>query len=251
MPFVRRPHATARLVCFPYAGGGASAYRLWPRFLPDSLDVCAVQPPGRESRLREPGLRSIPALVAGLLPELLPHLDRPFALFGHSMGAVVATEVARALEAQGGPMPGHLFISARRPLHLLPTESPMHGLPDAAFVAEIQRRYGGIPEPILRDPEILALVLPALRADIEALELHRPGRRPPLRCAITAYGGIDDANVSREQLDLWRGETRSAFRMRVFPGGHFYLDPSRALLLADLAATLAPLQAARGGEVFA
>jgi medium-chain acyl-[acyl-carrier-protein] hydrolase len=238
---VPRPNARARLFCLPYAGAGASAYRLWPGGLPEDLDVCAVQTPGRGNRLREPPLATIPALVDALLPALLPQMDRPFALFGHSMGAVAATELARALEERGGPLPRHLVVSARRPLHLPATESPLHGLSDAAFVTEIQHRYGGIPEEVRREPDLMALLLPTLRADIRALELHRPPARPPLGCPITAFGGTDDPNATREELEAWRGETRSAFRMRLFPGGHFYIDEYRPELLADLAATLAPL----------
>jgi surfactin synthase thioesterase subunit len=157
--------------------------------------------------------------------------------------------VARALEAGGGPAPAHLVVSARRPPHLPGQEPAFHALPDPAFVAELQRRYGGIPAEILAQPEILALLLPTVRADITALELHRPARRPPLGCPITAFGGAEDALTPREHLEAWRGETRSAFRLRVFPGGHFYLEARRAELLGDLAATFAPLLHPRATEV--
>ncbi len=243
-PLVRyapRGKRSARLFCFPPAGVGASAYRLWHRTLPEGLDVCAVQPPGRESRLRDPPIPSIPGLVNALLPALQPHLDLPFAFFGHSMGAVVASEVARALMSQGGPTPYHLFVSARRPPHLRSLEPPLHLLPDGAFVAEIQRRYGGIPPEVMRHADVMALLLPALRADITALETHLPPSRPPLPCPISAFGGAEDRLTPRPHLEAWRGETSSTFRLRVFPGGHFYLNECRADLLADVAVTLAAI----------
>jgi surfactin synthase thioesterase subunit len=208
--------------------------------------VCAVQLPGRENRLREPPVASIPALVSLLAPALAPHLELPFAFFGHSMGAVVAAEVARALVADGGPLPEHLFVSSRRPPHLPGPETPLHLLPDPEFVAELERRYGGIPAEVKAHPDLLALLLPALRADVRALETYRPCARPPLPCAISAFGGSDDRLAPREQLDAWRTETSAAFRVRVFRGGHFYLDARRAEVLADLAATLSPLLASRG-----
>lgn len=244
-----RPGASARLVCFPHAGVGASAYRQWARALPEQLEICAVQLPGRESRLAEARVPSIPALVEALVPALVPELDRPFAFFGHSMGAVLAFEVARALEERGGPAPAHLVVSARRPPHLPGTELPLRGLPDPAFLAEVQRRYGGIPPEILAEPELLALLLPTLRADITALELHRPPRRTPLACPISAFGGAEDPLTPRAHLEAWRGETRGTFRLRLFQGGHFYLDPRRGELLADLCSSLASLGRDRAAEL--
>jgi surfactin synthase thioesterase subunit len=246
-----RPRARVRLFCFPHAGGGGSAYRLWSGGLPEGVEVCAVQPPGRESRLSEPAAASVRELVEGLLPELARHLDLPFAFFGHSMGAVVAAETARALLAAGGPPPRHLVVSARRPPHLAGTEPPLHPLPDDAFVAEVQRRYGGIHPEVARHADLMALLLPGLRADIRALETHRPPPRPPLPCPVSAFGGADDRLTPRAHLDAWRGETSGPFRVRVFPGGHFYLDARRAELLADLAASLAPLARPQQGEATA
>jgi medium-chain acyl-[acyl-carrier-protein] hydrolase len=236
-----RPQARARLFCFSSAGVGSSAYRLWPGALPVSLEVCPVQLPGRENRLRETPLANIAALVDALVPALLPHLDLPFAFFGHSMGAVLASEVARALAGAGASLPKHIIVSGRRPPHMPSAEPPFHALPDPEFVAEVNRRYGGIPAEVMQQKDLLALLLPCLRADITALETHLPVRRPPLPCPISAFGGADDRLTPREHLEAWRGETSEAFQVRVYPGDHFYLNPRRAQVLADVSATLAPI----------
>jgi medium-chain acyl-[acyl-carrier-protein] hydrolase len=247
-----RAQPRARLFCFPHAGGGGNAFRLWPEGLPRDLEVLAAQLPGRGSRLLEAPVAGMATMVETLSRAMEPHLDVPFALFGHSMGAVVATEVARALWARGGPTPAHLIVSARRPPWMPDPDPPLHVLPDGPFVAEIERRYGGMPTEITQHADLLELLLPPLRADIRALETHRPGLRPPLPCPISAFGGSDDRHVPREHLDAWRGETRGAFRVRVFQGGHFYLEARRADVLADLSATLAPLLgSALGGQAFA
>jgi surfactin synthase thioesterase subunit len=235
--------ARARLFCFPYAGVGGSAYRLWPNALPPALEVCPVLLPGREQRSREPAKTSIVELVRELVPALLPHLDLPYVMFGHSMGAVLASEVTRALAEAGHPLPQHLLVSGRRPPHIPGTESPMHGLADPAFVAELNRRYGGIPAEILAQPELMALFIPVLRADLTALETYLPARRAPLPCPITAFGGVDDGLTPREHLEAWRGETSGAFQVRMYAGDHFFVNSQRSRLLADITATLEPMLA--------
>ncbi|MEO8152060.1 MAG: alpha/beta fold hydrolase [Rhizobacter sp.] len=236
-----RPNAKARLFCFPYAGGGAAAYRLWPTGLPAELEVVAIQLPGRANRLREPALNSISAIVDALVPVLLPQLDLPCVFFGHSMGSLLAAEVARALVAQGLRGPRHLVVSGRRPPHMKQTEPLLHALPDAEFVSAINQRYGGIPAEVAAHADLLALLLPSLRADIQALETHHPPIREPMGCPISVFGGGDDRLTPRTHLDAWRSETSAAFRVRVFPGDHFYLAPRMNEVLADLSATVAPL----------
>ena len=241
--FSVRPQARARLFCFSYAGAGASVYRLWPAGLPAELEVCAVQLPGRETRLQERAFTHLPDIISALIVALRAEFDRPFAFFGHSMGAVVAAELARALQAGAGPVPEHLVVSGRRAPQLADTDEPIHRLPDAAFVAELNRRYGGIPREVLQHQELLDLLLPCLRADLTALETFQPPAGPPLSVPISAFGGSEDHRTSREQLDAWRHATQGAFRSRVFPGDHFFLNARRAELLADLSITLAPLLA--------
>lgn len=240
-----QPEAGVRLFCFHHAGVGAAAYRHWRMTPGDSIEVCAIELPGRGARLREPPIADIPALVAAILPALEPWIDRPYAMFGHSMGGVLAAEVARAFEsARRGP--SHLMVSARRPAHVPDTQQSLHTLPDRAFVEEIGRRYGGIPPQILADAEVLALLLPALRADVRALELFMPCRRPPLSCPITVFGGLEDRTTSLEQLEAWRTETTGAFDLKLFAGDHFYVESHRDELLREVARALRPLTVAAG-----
>jgi medium-chain acyl-[acyl-carrier-protein] hydrolase len=228
----------ARLFCFPYAGVGASAYRLWSAGLPPEVEVCAVQLPGRESRYREPPLTRIDAVVAALLPALRPHLDLPFLFFGHSMGAVLATELTLALAVAGDPLPRHLFVSARRPPEVPDPDPPLGGLSDTEFVAEINRRYGGIPPEIMQDAEMMALLLPSLRADIAALENHAPARPTRISVPLSVFGGSQDTRVPYAHLEAWRQAAAGEFRLRMFAGDHFYLNPRRAEVLAEITTTL-------------
>jgi medium-chain acyl-[acyl-carrier-protein] hydrolase len=231
----------ARLFCFSYAGGGASAFRQWQAGLPPDLEVCAVQLPGREGRLREPALTRIATAVEALVPVLAPLLDRPFAFFGHSMGAVLATELTTSLSSTGGPTPAHLFVSARRAPGIPDPDPPLGALPDAEFLAELNRRYGGIPAEVMRDKEMMSLLLPSLRADISALENHRSTPQTRIAVPLSVFGGSSDSRVPRAHLEAWRHVASGGFRLRLFAGDHFYINPRRAELLAEVSATLAPM----------
>lgn len=233
-----RLNAAVRLVCFPFAGGGAVAYRLWTQHLPSSIELISVHPAGRAHRSREAPLRRVEAMATEYLEKLEPLLDRPLALFGHSLGAIVAIECARILQARGLD-PVHLFVSSRSALPVDESRK-IHHLSDREFIAAMNQRYQGIPAEILKYPEILELLLPALRADVEALETFRPKpETPKLKCPMTVFGGSLDRAVSIADLTSMRDEVAGPFRIRMFPGDHFYIEPQRENLLAEISAALA------------
>ncbi len=234
-PWILRPHprrrARLRLFCFPYAGGSASLFAPWADDLPDEIEVFPVQLPGRERRLREPLLTRMDALLAALLPAIHPYLDLPYALFGHSMGAVIAFELARQRALPG---PVHLFASARRAPQVPARKSAIHALPDAGFVAEL-RRFNSIPEAVLQNADLRQIFLPILRADFALYETYAYLAGPPLDCSISAFGGCEDVNVTRADLEGWREQTRAGFVLRMFAGDHFFLRDARPLLLRAIA----------------
>ncbi len=203
------------------------------------VEVCPVQLPGRETRLAEPPCSEMPALVQALAPALRPHLDRPFALLGHSLGALVAFELARELRRQQAPPPVHLFVLGHSAPHIAAGCAPVHRLPDDEFVAEV-RRMGGTPDEVLAHAELRALMLPILRADFALSEGYRYADAPPLACPITALGGLADEHVSRERLQGWQMQTSATFSLHMLPGGHFFLHSARPLVLELVARQLAP-----------
>lgn len=235
--------ARARLFCLPFGGGGAAIFREWPRDLWPEIEVWHVQLPGREARHREPPLTRMDALVDPLADAMLPHLDRPYAIFGHSMGALIGFELARLLRRRGAPDPLHLFVSARRAPHLADPHRPLHALPDADLVEQLTRRYNGMPRAVLESAELLRMFIPIVRADLTMTETYAYAPEEPLVCPISAFGGLDDGAVTRDDLAAWGDQTRGSFTLRMVPGGHFFLQTLRPRLLsaivADLRQTLA------------
>lgn len=243
------PRAQIRLVCVPYAGGAASVFRGWAAGLPAEVEVRAVQLPGREDRFREPRFTRMEPVIKGLAGALGSSPSVPYALFGHSLGALVAFELARELSRRGAPGPAHLFVSAHVAPHLHHTVAPLHRLPDPEFLDELSRRYQGIPDVVRRDAELMDLFLPLLRADWEILGTYVYAEGPPLCCPITAFGGREDREVDREALGAWDRQTTGPFRLEMVPGGHLFLrGDAQPQLLATLTSDLARSARARSSE---
>jgi surfactin synthase thioesterase subunit len=230
----RNPGAGTRLFCLPHAGGGGSTYYSWTAALPPSIEVCPIQLPGRETRIGESCFREMPALVDALREVIDSTADRPFALFGHSMGALVAFELAR--ECRAAPL--RLFVAGHPAPHLPRDSAPLHPLPDGEFLAEVERRYDAIPPEVKTDVELLSLVLPVLRADFCLVETYPYRAGGALRCPISVFGGADDPYTPRAALEAWRLHSAPGFTMRILPGQHFFVQTAREQILRSVAEDL-------------
>ncbi|MDH6113684.1 pyochelin biosynthetic protein PchC [Kitasatospora sp. MAP12-15] len=225
------PGAEVRLVCLPHAGGSASFYVPASRALSPAVDVLAVQYPGRQDRHAEAPLDDLDTLAGRICAALLPWTDLPLALFGHSMGAVLAFEVARRLETHGVRL-RQLLVSGRRP-PCLPERGRTHLLPDDRLLADL-RSMDGTAAQLLDDEELMRLLLPVLRADYRAVETHRYRAGAPLSCPITVLTGDRDPKVSVEEACRWSEHTSADFELQVLPGGHFYLTEQLPAVLATI-----------------
>ena len=239
--FEPNPKASVRLFCFPYAGGTALVYRTWAQRLPPSVEVTAIQLPGRASRMQEPLISKLSDVVAPIASALAPFLDKPFAFFGHSMGALISFEVARFFRRQGRELPRHMFVSGRPAPQLNSAGRPLYNLPTDELLAELQQ-LEGTPREVLEHPELMDLMLPTLRADFSICDTYEYTEEAPLACPITAFGGLQDSGISRRKLEAWREQTSATFSVRMFPGNHFFIHSHEMLLLNVLAAQLGLLQ---------
>ena len=234
---VPNPTARMRLFCLPFAGSGASIFRTWGRELPQMIELCPIQLPGRENRLGEPPYTDMESLAECLVREMLPYVQIPFALFGHSMGALLAFELVRTLRRHHCPMPLVLFLSAHRAAHLPLRRKHLHGLADPEFIQAV-RSLGGTPEEVFKHDDLLKVMLTALRADFTLCDLYKFIPETPINCPLILFAGLQDTEVSREEVEAWSEHTTQTARLHIFPGDHFFLRSDRDLLLRVIASTL-------------
>jgi surfactin synthase thioesterase subunit len=221
-----RPGTGVRLYCLPHAGGSASAYRSWFGRL-DGVSVRPLQPPGRETRLRETPYTRLTDLVGDLATAVLAEVESgpaplPYAVYGHSLGALVGFELVREIRRRGGPAPVHLLVSGSAPPDAAPCDDgpPVAGMTEDEVVA-LLRRIGGTPEWMLTDPTVLRMILPPFRADFILKETYQYENQPPLDVPITALAATADPRAGSEAVTGWRDQTTGRFRSHTLTGGHF------------------------------
>ncbi len=237
---IPRPDAALRLFCFPHAGGTAASYVGWSRALENqSIEVVAAQLPGPSGPAGDQPSGDLDLIVDTFADAIAPTIDRPYAFFGHSLGALVAFELARALRKQSQPGPMHLFVSGAFAPQLAADSAPLRFIEgDTAFLEAVAARYGGVPRIVLEQADLRASVVAAPRADLAPTETYRYRSAPPLSSPISAYAGAADPIVTPERLAAWREQTCAEFFCRLFDGHHFYLNRARDTLLADVTSRL-------------
>src|SRR5688572_9703418 len=235
----RNPAARLSLVCFASAGHGPSMFRSWSPLLPAEIELSIAQLPGREARWNEKPATGLAQVILGLVEAVRSLPARPLVLFGHSLGALIAFEVSRALRSATGAEPQHLFVSAHRAAQLPNRHSRISDLGDAEFVAAVNGRHGGVPPDVAANRELMELMLPSLKADYRMFEDYRFEATPLLACPVTAFGGTADRYISQTELESWREQTWGAFSVRMFDGGHFFVNDLRSRVVATIVQGLA------------
>lgn len=211
-----------RVVCFAHAGAGAAMFRTWPDALPAGIELVCPSLPGRDARAAEQPLADMPSVVARVAADVSPFLTMPYCLFGHSLGALVAFELAHELGHRGARPPVRLFVAAQRAPRLPHPQAPIYALPDADFLAGVQRRHDALPAALLADPEMKRYLTRLLRADFTLVETYRSVRSDRISCPITVFGGREDTAVSPALLPGWAEETSASCETVLLPGSHFF-----------------------------
>lgn len=216
------PQAQIKLFCLPFAGGGSSGFRSWADMLPPQIELCNVEIPGRGARLSELLVRRLEDVLPALAEGIKDELNKPFAIFGHSMGALTGFELSHFIKENYNLQPVHLFFSGRGAPHLPNRDKPIHELSEADFIREI-KSYNGTPREVLEHQELMEIMVPILRADFEVCETYQFHEKPKLKCPLTILCGLQDSGATKEELNAWRELSAGSFNLRMFPGDHFYL----------------------------
>ncbi len=225
---------TLYLVCFPYAGASAQIFYLWPAYFAPKLGIYLVHLPGRGKRSHEKPFTRLSLLVDAIVQNMPAELlECPFALYGHSLGALLSFEIVRAVRRRYGIEPVQLFLSGRSAPHVVESEAPTFSLPHHDFIARL-RELNGTPKEVLEDPELTELFLPLLRADFELVDTYQYRPEQCLSCPITVYGGLEDKEASVADLHAWKEHTSAEFNVRLFPGDHFFIHASSTHFLEVL-----------------
>ncbi|MFN2123565.1 MAG: thioesterase II family protein [Candidatus Promineifilaceae bacterium] len=233
------PKARLRLICFPNSGSGPVIFYKWPSYLPPEVELWGIRLPGRETRISEPAYTQLPELVERTAEVLQPYLDRPYALFGHSLGALTSYELAHHFQKLGLSQPVHLLLSGHRAPHRPPLNPPYHQTEDKVFLEHL-RQFNGTPDAILQNEELIKLMLPGLRADFTVWETYTYNNHPPLDCPMSIFGSFGDPEATAFDFEAWREHTSGPFTLRMFDGGHFYFQNDLASFLQIISETLQP-----------
>lgn len=226
--------ARLRLLCLPYVGAGASAYRTWARALPPDIELYALQLPGREARRREEPYTQLEPLIKTLTQIIASLPPLPLALFGHSLGAIIGFELARNLRRQHGINPIHMFVAGQAAPQIQPSEQKIHLLPDEEFIQRL-REYNGTSEEVLQHMEILQMLLPVMRADFALCENYTYYSDTPLNCPISIFCGSEDNQVSEEDLLAWSSQSAYPVKFHKLKGDHFFMRQEHEELLTTIA----------------
>jgi medium-chain acyl-[acyl-carrier-protein] hydrolase len=227
------PKAQLRVFCFPYSGASASIFLPWVNEVPEMIEICPVQLPGRGNRISEPLIYRLDEIVRCTLEGLSCYFDRPFIFFGHSFGALLSFELARLLRRTDKPYPLHLFVSGHGAPQLPDLYPKIHHLPHEELIEKLGE-FNGMTREIFSNKELMEMIIPVIRADFEVCETYQYIDEKPLTIPISAYGGIEDPFVTRSDLESWQEQTEKKFMIRMFPGDHFYLNTSKNILLQAL-----------------
>jgi medium-chain acyl-[acyl-carrier-protein] hydrolase len=228
-----KPLARYRLFCFPYAGGSASAFLPWEDLLPPQIELVAIQAPGRANRLDESLLTSVVELAEQLAGVISPMLDRPYLIYGHSMGSTVSFELLHLLKGRSLPLPRRYFAAARQAPHIPRRIAPFYDYPLKEFITEL-KRFGGTPDAILENAELMEMLVPRLRTELRAAYAYRREPVVKLECDVSVLGGARDELVLPEELAGWQEHFLERMDFRLFGGGHFFLEDNKEQVVSSI-----------------